>query len=91
MTTVEDGRRNKTVGYRAERLAALLGTVKEGDVRRADLAASLDIALNGDVDPGAVSRSDVAWLLVRGGLQSAFTEIIGDLGEVRAALACWSL
>lgn len=91
MMEIDSGERNKTISYRDELLAALLGALDEDDDLRGELASDLSAALDRDVDPDELTRSECARLLFRAGLQDVSPEILDDLGDAKAELARRSL
>ena len=91
MVEIDSGERNKTISYRDELLAALLGALDEDDDLREEIASDLSAALDRDVDPDELTRSECARLLFRAGLQDVSPEVFEDLGDAKAELARQSI
>lgn len=87
LETIKDGNASKHIGYRDDLSAALLAAMSESEQLRTDLAADLGDALDRDIDPADLDRSEVVRHLVRIGLKNGSPETFDALADAHAEIA----
>lgn len=80
---IDDGDRSKTIAFRDDRGAALLGALEDDPEAMADVAADLAAAV-GREPPEDPDRSTIVRLAWRAGMGHAAPAVIEQLGEATA-------